>query len=195
MIRRVCRARAAPRADAFALATVLGALTILFGVGLMSIAGYLISRAAEQPAVLSLTVAIVAVRFFGLARPIVRYLDRLASHDLAFRVLGRVRVRVYERLEPLAPARAARGTGTVTSSRAWSPTSTHCSTCICAGSCRRARSGRRELCVGRRRRGVLCRGQRSSSRPACSSPGSESRWLPARSVVAPRVRRQPRAAS
>jgi thiol reductant ABC exporter CydC subunit len=44
------------------------------------------------------------VRFFGLARPIARYLDRLASHALAFRVLARVRARVYERIEPLAPA-------------------------------------------------------------------------------------------
>jgi thiol reductant ABC exporter CydC subunit len=94
----------APRSRV-ALAVALGALTVLFGVGLMSTAGYLISRAAERPAVLSLTVAIVLVRFFGLSRPLARYLERLASHDLAFRVLGRVRVRAYERLEPLAPAR------------------------------------------------------------------------------------------
>lgn len=87
-----------------ALAVLIGALTVLFGVGLMSTAGYLISRAAERPAILSLTVAIVAVRFFALARPIFRYLERLASHDLAFRVLGRVRVQAYERIEPLAPA-------------------------------------------------------------------------------------------
>jgi thiol reductant ABC exporter CydC subunit len=86
------------------LAAVLGALTVLFGVGLMALAGYLITRAAEHPAVLSLMVAIVGVRFFGLGRPIVRYLERLASHDLALRVLGRVRVRFYERIEPLAPA-------------------------------------------------------------------------------------------
>jgi ATP-binding cassette, subfamily C, bacterial CydC len=89
-----------PRA---ALAAVLGALTIVFGTGLMATAGYLISRAAERPAILSLTVAIVAVRFFGLARPLTRYLERLASHDLALRVLGRARVRVYRRIEPLAP--------------------------------------------------------------------------------------------
>jgi thiol reductant ABC exporter CydC subunit len=87
-----------------AAAVGLGAVTVLFGVGLMATAGYLISRAAERPAILSLTVAIVGVRFFGLARPVARYLERLASHDLAFRVLGRVRVRVYERIEPLAPA-------------------------------------------------------------------------------------------
>jgi ATP-binding cassette, subfamily C, bacterial CydC len=85
------------------LAALLGTLTILFGVGLMASAGYLISRAAEQPAVLSLTVAIVGVRFFGLARPIARYFERLASHDVALRSLGTARARVYERLEGLSP--------------------------------------------------------------------------------------------
>jgi thiol reductant ABC exporter CydC subunit len=88
----------------FLLAALLGMLTILFGVGLMGTAGYLISRAAEHPAVLSLTTAIVGVRFFGLARPIARYLERLSSHDVALRSLGRARAQVYEAVEPLAPA-------------------------------------------------------------------------------------------
>jgi thiol reductant ABC exporter CydC subunit len=87
-----------------ALAVVLGSLTIVFGVGLMTTAGYLISRAAEQPPILALTTAIVAVRFFGLARPLARYLERLASHDLALRSLARIRRKFYERIEPLAPA-------------------------------------------------------------------------------------------
>jgi ATP-binding cassette, subfamily C, bacterial CydC len=93
----------APRARLAAAAT-LGALTVVFGMGLMATAGYLISRAAQRPAVLSLEVTIVAVRFFGLGRPVIRYLERLTSHDVALRVLGRVRTRVYERIEPLAPA-------------------------------------------------------------------------------------------
>jgi thiol reductant ABC exporter CydC subunit len=88
----------------FALAAVLGALTVVFGVGLMATAGYLISRASEQPPILSLTVTIVAVQFFGLGRPILRYLERLASHDIALRALGGLRTRFYERIEPLAPA-------------------------------------------------------------------------------------------
>ena len=92
----------APRAR-LALAVLLGSITIACGIGLMATAGYLISRASEQPAILSLTVAIVGVRFFGLTRPIARYFERLASHDVAFRVLGRVRARVYQRVEPLAP--------------------------------------------------------------------------------------------
>jgi len=86
------------------LAALLGVLTILFGVGLMATAGYLISRAAERPGVLSLTVAIVGVRFFGLARPIARYLERFVSHDIALRSLGAARAHVYDRLERLSPA-------------------------------------------------------------------------------------------
>ncbi len=91
------------RRSRLALAALLGALTILFGVGLMATAGYLISRAAERPAVLSLTVAIVGVRFFALARPVTRYLERLASHDVALRSLANARARVYERIAPLSP--------------------------------------------------------------------------------------------
>jgi len=87
-----------------AAAVLLGALAVVFGIGLMTSAGYLISRAAEQPPILSLTVTIVAVRFFGLARPLARYLERIVSHDLALRSLARIRSRFYERIEPLAPA-------------------------------------------------------------------------------------------
>jgi thiol reductant ABC exporter CydC subunit len=88
-----------------AASVALGSLAVLAGVGLMAFAGYLISRSAERPPVLSLTVVIVAVRFFGLARPLTRYLERLTSHDLAFRLLARVRVAFFTRLEPLVPAR------------------------------------------------------------------------------------------
>jgi ATP-binding cassette, subfamily C, bacterial CydC len=83
---------------------LLGALAVAFGVALMATAGYLISRAAERPPILSLTVTIVAVRFLGLARPLARYLDRLVSHDLALRGLARIRTGFYERIELLAPA-------------------------------------------------------------------------------------------
>jgi thiol reductant ABC exporter CydC subunit len=86
-----------------ALSVLIGSLAVGFGVALMTTAGYLISRAAEQPPILSLTVTIVAVRFFGLARPLARYLERLVSHDAALRALGRIRSRFYERIEPLAP--------------------------------------------------------------------------------------------
>jgi thiol reductant ABC exporter CydC subunit len=102
-LRSLLRLSNVPRAR-FLLASTLGALTVVFGVGLMATAGYLISRSSERPPVLSLMVAIAAVQFFGLGRPVIRYLERLASHDVALRALGRVRTRFYERIEPLAPA-------------------------------------------------------------------------------------------
>jgi ATP-binding cassette subfamily C protein CydC/ATP-binding cassette subfamily C protein CydCD len=101
-LRRLVALAGVPRAG-LALSVALGGLVVLFGVGLMTSAGYLISRAAEHPPILSLTVTIVAVRFFGLARPAARYLERLASHDVALRSLGQIRARFYRRLEPLAP--------------------------------------------------------------------------------------------
>jgi thiol reductant ABC exporter CydC subunit len=102
-LRRLLAWAAIPRGRA-ALATLLGALAVAFAVGLMTTAGYLISRAAEHPPILALTTTIVAVRFFGLARPLARYLERLVSHDVALRALANVRSRFYERIEPLAPA-------------------------------------------------------------------------------------------
>lgn len=95
---------AAVPARRVALAVLLGAVAVACGVGLMTAAGYLISRAAERPPILSLTVTIVVVRFFGLARPLARYLERLSSHDVALRSLASIRSRFYERIEPLAPA-------------------------------------------------------------------------------------------
>jgi thiol reductant ABC exporter CydC subunit len=86
-----------------AAAAALGAAALGASVGLMATSGWLISRASQMPPILALEVATVGVRFFGLARGVTRYAERLVSHDAAFRALGDVRVAVYERLERLAP--------------------------------------------------------------------------------------------
>ncbi|THF84665.1 thiol reductant ABC exporter subunit CydD [Cohnella fermenti] len=84
-----------------ALAAFLGFLTVAANVGLMGTSGYLIAKAALRPeTVLLLWVPIVGVRFFGISRGVLRYVERLVSHDLTFRILHRVRVWLYERLEP-----------------------------------------------------------------------------------------------
>ena len=90
-----------------ALALGLGALALGFGVALSTTAGYLISRAAEQPPILSLTTIIVVVRFLALARPVARYLERLVVARPRPPRAGPLRARVYERIEPLAPAELA----------------------------------------------------------------------------------------
>ena len=87
----------------FAAAVGLSALTLASGAALLASSGYLISRAATRPDILSLTVVIVGVRFFALARAVLRYLERLVSHDASFRYLSEVRVRFFKRLEPLVP--------------------------------------------------------------------------------------------
>jgi thiol reductant ABC exporter CydC subunit len=94
-----------PRAERRRLATavLLGAGAIGAGAALLGTSGYLISRAAQRPPVLELTMAVVAVRAFGIARAVLRYAERLVSHDLAFRTLARLRVTFYRRLAPLVP--------------------------------------------------------------------------------------------
>ena len=88
----------------FGLSILLGVGTVLAAVGLLTASGYLISRAAQRPEILSLTVAIVGVRFFGISRALLRYGERLSSHDLAFRALTDLRGRFFQRLIPLVPA-------------------------------------------------------------------------------------------
>jgi ATP-binding cassette subfamily C protein CydC len=88
-----------------ALATLLGILTIASGIGLLTLSAYLISEAALHPPLAALAVAIVGVRLFGIVRGIFRYLERLVSHSVIFRLLARLRVWFYRSLEPLAPAR------------------------------------------------------------------------------------------
>src|SRR6266568_3964689 len=92
------------------LSTLLGVATVVSGIGLMSTSAYLISVAALHPSIAALDVAIVGVRFFGLARGVTRYLERLITHHVTFRLLTRLRVWTYEHLEPLAPARLFHGT-------------------------------------------------------------------------------------
>jgi len=88
-----------------ALSVLLGALTIGSNVALMGSSAWLIAAAALHPSIAELEVAIVGVRFFGITRAVFRYLERLVSHNVTFRLLARLRVWFYEKLEPLAPAR------------------------------------------------------------------------------------------
>ena len=86
------------------LAIFLGTATVLCGIGLIGSSTYLISAAALIPSIAALQVAIVGVRFFGLGRGVFRYLERVVNHSVNFRILARLRVWFYERIEPLAPA-------------------------------------------------------------------------------------------
>jgi ATP-binding cassette subfamily C protein CydC len=87
------------------LAALAGAATTAAGIALLATSGFLIARAAQHPNVTALAVAVVAVRALGIGRGVFRYAERLTSHDVAFRVMADVRVRIYTRLERLVPLR------------------------------------------------------------------------------------------
>lgn len=101
---RTVAAMLAARPGRLAATVLLAAGMVLAGVGLLATSGYLVARAAQHPdTVLALMVAVTGVRFFGLARAALRYLERLLSHDLTLRLLLALRRRSYARLLPLAP--------------------------------------------------------------------------------------------
>jgi len=95
-----------------ALAVLLGTLALGCAVALAAVSAWLIARASQLPPVLSLSVATVAVRAFGIGRGVLRYVDRLVSHDVALRGMATLRTALYERLaagRPEATLRLRRG--------------------------------------------------------------------------------------
>jgi ATP-binding cassette, subfamily C, bacterial CydC len=89
------------------LAAIIGFATVGSGIGLLMTSAWLISRGAMLLPVSALQSGIVGVRIFGASRGVLRYLERLVSHNTTFRILTRLRLWFYEAIEPLAPARLA----------------------------------------------------------------------------------------
>ena len=82
-------------------AVLLGALASGAGVALIGTAAWLLSRAAEQPPVMYLMVAIVGVRAFGIGKGVLRYAERLDSHDLALRLQAGLAAGHLARADPV----------------------------------------------------------------------------------------------
>lgn len=84
----------------FILVILLGTLTIISAGALMFTSGYLISKSSTQPYnILMVYVPIVLVRAFGIARPVFGYFDQLISHNFVLKILSKMRVRLYQKLE------------------------------------------------------------------------------------------------
>lgn len=93
-----------PKTKLFGLGLVVSALQGLSAVALLAASAWLISRAAEQPPVMYLMIAVVGVRGFALGRAGFRYGERLMLHDAAFRKLSEIRPKIFEKLIPFLPA-------------------------------------------------------------------------------------------
>ena len=86
------------------LPTLLGVLALGSAIALAATSAWLIARASQMPPVMTLTVATVSVRAFGVSRGVFRYLERLASHNLALQAMGQMRANVYRNLAKSNPA-------------------------------------------------------------------------------------------
>jgi ATP-binding cassette, subfamily C, bacterial CydC len=87
-----------PRLPRLLLAIALGVLSLASALALAGVSAWLITRAWQMPPVLDLTLAVVAVRTFAISRGVLRYCERLASHDTALRAAGTARAQIYHRL-------------------------------------------------------------------------------------------------
>ncbi|WP_157438388.1 thiol reductant ABC exporter subunit CydC [Actinomadura latina] len=96
-----------PQLVRLAGAGLAGAAAELCGLGLVASAAWLVARAAQRPELAALSLAIVAVRGFALAKGSLRYVERLAGHDAALRALAELRGRVFDALAAARPS--ARG--------------------------------------------------------------------------------------
>lgn len=80
------------------LGYLLSALSYIAGIGLNVTSGWLITMASFMPPVLTLSVAVVLVRFFGISRSVSRYLERIVNHQSVFRKLARLRSSLFRRI-------------------------------------------------------------------------------------------------
>lgn len=110
-VRQIIRL-AQPPARRFVPGLLAGILSAGAAVALLASSAFLITKAAEQPSIVELGVAVVGVRAFALSRGVFRYLERLTGHDAALHQLAGVRADLVRDLVPLAPdglARSRRG--------------------------------------------------------------------------------------
>ncbi|WP_307859230.1 thiol reductant ABC exporter subunit CydD [Desertivibrio insolitus] len=87
-----------PAAWRFVAAALLGSAAATAAAALTAVSGWLIVRASQEPAIMYLLVAIVGVRFFGIARAVLRYCERLVTHDAVFDAATGLRMRLWRGL-------------------------------------------------------------------------------------------------
>lgn len=86
------------RSSRFAAGVLVSALATLSAAALSGISGWLIVWAAAQPPILYLLTLIVGVRAFGIGRSVLRYSERLLTHDAVFRWAAELRLKLWDSL-------------------------------------------------------------------------------------------------
>ena len=94
---------ARPYLREISISVLLSTATTAASVGMLGTSAFLIATAALHPSIAVLQVSIVGVRTFGITRGVFRYMERLVSHSVNFRLLGRIRSWFFQSVEPLVP--------------------------------------------------------------------------------------------
>ncbi|XBQ17640.1 MAG: thiol reductant ABC exporter subunit CydC [Oceanicaulis sp.] len=92
------------------LGAALAAITLLAGIGLLSLSGWFITASAiaglaGAGRAFNYLFASGGVRAFAMGRTAGRYAERMVTHNATFRVLARLRLWVFDQAAPLAPGR------------------------------------------------------------------------------------------
>lgn len=93
-----------PQSRELSSAIALGSFALTSSIGLLAASGWLISMASTRPPILVLEVAIVSVRFFGLARGVFRYFGRILEHNSALKIQTELRISTFKKLDSLVPS-------------------------------------------------------------------------------------------
>lgn len=80
------------------LVIVISVLVILSAVGLFSLSSYIIAFCGLAPSIAEIMVPVVGVRFFGILRGLLRYAERMVSHNTTFHLLSELRNWLYEKI-------------------------------------------------------------------------------------------------
>jgi ATP-binding cassette subfamily C protein CydC len=97
----------APYWQWMAAGALLSLLTVLANVALMAVSGWFIASmalAGLTGAAINYFTPAALIRGLAITRTLGRYLERIVTHDATLRLLARLRVWFYMRIEPLAPA-------------------------------------------------------------------------------------------
>ncbi|MFM6962831.1 MAG: thiol reductant ABC exporter subunit CydC [Micrococcales bacterium] len=94
-----------PKGARFKFSLFVAVLQGLSAIALLGVSAWLIARAAEMPSMMYLSLAIVGVRTFALARSALRYAERWLSHDSVLASASEMRGQLYSRLIPLVPGK------------------------------------------------------------------------------------------
>lgn len=104
-----------PLGGRFSLALFVAVLQGLSAVALLVTSAWLIARAAEQPSMMYLSLAVVGVRTFALARAAFRYAERWLSHDAVLGSQSELRPKLFSKIATLVPGTTKLNLGEVSS--------------------------------------------------------------------------------